>query len=76
MSHSVRVTLIGNQCLNLLGREINIHDIRSIMLDGENVCAVCLNVFDFDRLQSGYEWIEKQKSDKERSDEQTDQGRR
>lgn len=33
MSHSVKVTLIADQCIELLGNDINIHDLEHIVLD-------------------------------------------
>lgn len=33
MSHSTKVTLIADQVITLLNKEINIHDIRSVILD-------------------------------------------
>ena len=34
MSHSTKVTIIADQYINICGKEINIHDLRSITLNG------------------------------------------
>ena len=33
--HSVQITLIANQTIQLLGHEVNVHDIYSIVVDHE-----------------------------------------
>lgn len=35
MSHSTRVTLIADQEIEIQGRRVNVHDIRSIVVDSE-----------------------------------------
>ena len=35
MSHSVKVTLIADQEIKVRGRDVNVHDIKSIIVDGE-----------------------------------------
>ena len=35
MSHAVEVKIIADQFINILGQEINIHDLERIVLDGQ-----------------------------------------
>jgi len=37
MSHSVKVTLIADQCISINGKEINIHDLNTIEVDENGV---------------------------------------
>ena len=37
MSHSVQITLIADQYIQLLGKEINVHDLKTITLDGHGI---------------------------------------
>jgi len=39
MSHSVGVTLIADQEIEIQGRQVNIHDIKSILVDSEGKIA-------------------------------------
>jgi len=39
MSHSVQVTLIADQYVQLLGKEVNVHDLDTITLDNDGVVA-------------------------------------
>lgn len=41
MSHSVKVTLIADQEIQIHGREVNIHDIRSIIVDHDGTITDC-----------------------------------
>jgi len=37
MSHSVEVTLIADQEFEIQGRKVNIHDIKTIIVDGQGI---------------------------------------
>ncbi len=41
MSHSVQVTMIADQCIEIGGREVNVHDIAVIHVDGRGQITKC-----------------------------------
>lgn len=55
MSHSVGVTLIANQSIHLLGKEINVYMLISIVLDDDTVTGFCIKD---SRAKLGYVWVE------------------
>lgn len=57
MSHSVQVTLIANQSIHLLGKEINVHMLLSIGVDSDGkIKSFCIKD---SRVSLGYVWVEK-----------------
>jgi len=55
MSHSVKVTLIADQEITLFGHEVNVHDIKTIVLNSDGVIvsfAVNTNSIDTKTLKA------------------------
>lgn len=52
MSHSVTVTLIADQVIRISGRDVNIHDIKAIVLNGYGVIEE-VRLFPHESAQQG-----------------------
>ena len=62
MSHSVRINLVGDSTVYLNGKELYIHDIISIQVNGNlEIESVCVNPTDTDIKHC---WIQKLEANK------------